>query len=302
MPTPADGAPQSPGVGRSTDEVPPGKTASMRAGEPPNLQLRVLSSIVMIAVAVLALWAGVVPFGLLVLAVAVILSWEWGQVVRGVAADSGFLIHAGAVTAAVFIALIGAPLLALAALVAGAIVLVGGSQGDHPLLSAAGVGYAGGAALSLIWFRGDAALGTAAVLFLFMVVWVNDTMAFVVGRRIGKAKLWPSISPNKTWAGFIGGIVSSGLAALLFSHAIPGASAVRLAILGVVLAAVAVAGDLAESALKRRFGVKDTSAIIPGHGGVMDRMDGIVAVAGAAAVLALVTAGRSPASSLLIGG
>lgn len=265
-----------------------------------GLRQRILSAIVMIAVSVGATLAGSLPFAILLLVIALLVSLEWGQLVgsRGLA----FAVHAAAVAAAVILSLLGFPLLACLAVFAGAIVLAGGAYGPNPLLSAAGVLYAGIPVVALFWFRADPAYGLMAVLFLFLMVWTNDTMAFVVGKSIGRIKLWPSISPKKTWEGFAGGIFFSGLAGCLFAFALPGASPVRLAVIGGLLGAVAVAGDLAESALKRRFGVKDTGAMIPGHGGVMDRMDGIVAVAVVAAVAALAIGGRSPSMALLVGG
>lgn len=265
-----------------------------------GLRLRIVSAVVMIAVSLGATLAGALPFAILLLIIALLVSLEWGQLVgsRGTA----FAIQAMAVAAAVLLALLGFPLLACLAVCAGAIVLAGGAYGPNPLLSAAGVVYAGAPAVALLWFRADPAYGLLAVLFLFLMVWTNDTMAFVVGKSIGRIKLWPSISPKKTWEGFAGGVLFAGLAGWLFALALPGASPVRLAVVGGLLGAVAVAGDLVESALKRRFGVKDTGDMIPGHGGVMDRMDGIVAVAIAAAVAALAIGGRSPSAALLIGG
>lgn len=267
----------------------------------PNLNRRIGSSVVMIATAVLLTLAGSGPFALLVLAVALLLSWEWGRLVRAEVADVPFLVHAGAISVAVGLSLVGWPLLALCALAVGVVILVSRASCLNPGLSAAGVVYAGGAALALIAFRADPAYGVAAVLFLMVSVWTNDTMAFVFGKAIGGAKLCPAISPNKTWAGFLGGIASSGCVGYLFAFALSGASPLRLAVIGVVLGAVAVAGDLFESSLKRRFGVKDVSALIPGHGGVMDRMDGIVAVALVSIAFAIVIGGRSAASALLIG-
>lgn len=282
-------------AGKSPGPLPGNKLVS------PELQRRIASSVVMISAAVLLSWAGGVSFVALVLAVALVLSWEWGHLVRGTTADRGFLVHALAISVAFALAALGWPSAALAALTVGVLLLALGAYGANPLLSASGVVYAGGAGLALIWIRADAALGFLAVLFLFLSVWTNDTMAFAFGKLIKGPKLWPAVSPNKTWAGFLGGLGCSGLIGLVFAFAIPGASSLRLGILGLILGAVAVAGDLLESAIKRRFGVKDASDLIPGHGGVMDRMDGIVAVALFAAGFVLVVGGRSPASALLIG-
>ena len=118
---------------------------------------------------------------------------------------------------------------------------------------------------------------------------------------IGGPKLWAQISPNKTWSGLVGGLVASTVAAALFSLFVAGASPIGLALTGLVLGVVSQAGDLAESALKRIFGFKDASALIPGHGGFMDRMDSIVTVAVAAGLFALAVDPHAPARALLFG-
>jgi phosphatidate cytidylyltransferase len=149
--------------------------------------------------------------------------------------------------------------------------------------------------------RGDEPYGFAAVLLIFAIVWCSDIGAYAAGRLIGGPKLWPKVSPNKTWAGLIGGIAAGCAGALVVHLFAPDASLVRLALTGVTLALVAQAGDLAESALKRWFGLKDASDLIPGHGGFMDRIDSIVAVATAAGLYALVCDPHAPARALLFG-
>src|SRR5262249_12985596 len=144
------------------------------------------------------------------------------------------------------------------------------SLGRNSGFSALGVFYAGLPALALIWLRADAALGLLAAVFVIIIVITSDTAAFLAGRLLGGPKLWPRLSPNKTWAGLIGALVASAIVGAVFSFAVPGGSSTRLAAAGAFLALVAQGGDLAESALKRRFGVKDSGALIPGHGGLMD--------------------------------
>ena len=256
----------------------------------------------MVAVALGLVYAGTMPFALLVLGVALVMSWEWGRLIRGVESDAAFGVHMMAVAIAVALGAVGSPVLALMVLIAGALAVFPLAIGHKARLSAAGVMYAGLPAVALLWLRHDASLGFAAVVFLFLVVWSTDTMAFVFGRMVGGAKLWPAVSPNKTWAGFIGGIASSAALSALYAQLIPGASGMRLAWIGLLLAIVAQGGDLAESALKRGFGVKDASHLIPGHGGVMDRMDGFVAVAISAALLAIAVNAKAPAAALLLGG
>ena len=114
-------------------------------------------------------------------------------------------------------------------------------------------------------------------------------------------KLWPAVSPKKTWAGLGGAIAGAAVAGALFALLVNGASPSRLAVAGGLIAVVAQAGDLAESALKRRFETKDASNLIPGHGGFMDRIDGLVTAATMAAVFAVIVDATAPARALLLG-
>jgi phosphatidate cytidylyltransferase len=161
--------------------------------------------------------------------------------------------------------------------------------------------YVGLPAVALLWLRSDEPFGFTAVLFVFLVVWSSDTAAYAAGRSIGGPKLWPRVSPNKTWAGLIGALAAGAAAGAVFALLEPEADVVRLILLGVGLALVAQAGDLAESALKRLFNLKDASDLIPGHGGFMDRMDSVIAAAVAAALLALAIDAHAPARALLFG-
>jgi phosphatidate cytidylyltransferase len=266
-----------------------------------NLKLRIVSGAVLAAVAFLLAYAGSLPFALLILVCAVVISWEWGRLVRGVTFDLGFFVHAIAVTVAIVLAAAGYAALAVAVLVIAAITLIPLYVGRGARLSALGVFYVGLPAVALLWLRSDEPFGFTAVLFVFAVVWSSDTAAYAAGRGIGGPKLWPRVSPNKTWAGLLGALAAGAAAAAVFAALEPEASAVRLILLGVGLAFVAQAGDLAESALKRLFSLKDASDLIPGHGGFMDRMDSIVAAAVAAALLALAIDPHAPARALLFG-
>jgi phosphatidate cytidylyltransferase len=266
-----------------------------------NLKLRLISGIVLATLAFALLYAGALPFALLVLVCAVVISWEWGRLVRGEAFDLGFFVHAFAVAAAIVLAGAGYAALSVAALIIAAIILVPLYMGRGARLSALGVFYVGLPAISLLWLRGDEPFGFMAVLFIFAVVWSSDTAAYAAGRAIGGPKLWPRVSPNKTWAGLIGALCAGALSGAVIAALEPEAGAVRLVLVGIGLALVAQAGDLGESALKRLFNLKDASDLIPGHGGFMDRMDSIVAVAVAAALLALAIDPHAPARALLFG-
>jgi phosphatidate cytidylyltransferase len=173
--------------------------------------------------------------------------------------------------------------------------------GNRPLISALGVLYTGLPAIALIWIREDVPWGLNAILFLLLVVVATDTFAFLTGRLIGGPKLLERLSPKKTWSGLIGGITAAGVAAALFAWGLDLPDVVRLGLLAVCLGIISQAGDLAESALKRAYGVKDSSNLIPGHGGFMDRMDGIAAAAVAAGLAALFINPTEPARLLLFG-
>lgn len=262
---------------------------------------RVISGLAMGAVAALFTFSGVTAFSVLVVIVALLLSWEWGRLVHGREADVVIAIHVGSAGAAAVLAAFGYVGLGLLALPIGAILAMLLSLGRNSLFSALGVFYAGLPAVALIWLRSDASLGMLAIIFVIVIVIASDTAGFLFGRVLGGPRLWPRLSPNKTWAGVIGALVASSIIGALFWFAVPGASAVRLAATGVVLSLAAQGGDLAESAIKRRFGAKDSGSLIPGHGGIMDRVDGLVAAAAVVGLATFVINVHSPAHALLIG-
>jgi phosphatidate cytidylyltransferase len=266
-----------------------------------NLRQRIVWGAGLALVALAFAYYSLATFALLVLVVALFLCWEWGHMVRGTSADLGFLIHAAAVAAAAGLAASGYAAIGGAVLVTAAIILVPVVFGQGARLSALGVFYVGLPVIALLWLRADEPYGFAAVLLIFGIVWSSDIGAFAAGRLIGGPRLWPRVSPNKTWAGFLGGVGTGALVAALLSLLIADASPVRLAITGLALSLVAQAGDLGESALKRLFGLKDASDLIPGHGGFMDRMDSIVAAAVVVALYALAVDPQAPAHALLFG-
>ena len=151
----------------------------------------------------------------------------------------------------------------------------------------AGVGYVGLALLSLVWLRADPATGRANVLFLLVVVWASDVGAYLFGRWIGGVRLAPSISPGKTWSGTIGGVGVAVLAGLAVSWHWPHGAWSATSVLAVIICLASQAGDLLESAAKRRCGVKDSGRLIPGHGGLADRVDGVLLAAPVMAALGL---------------
>ena len=278
-----------------TDGEPPKAAPNMR-----DVGVRVAAGVAMASVALAVLWAGSLPFAVLVGAVAVIVSWEWGRIVRSADVDAIFVIQAGAVIAAVLLASRGVAGLGLIAVLVAAILSALLAFGERGHMAALGALYAGLPAVALVWLRGADMVGMLAVLFLLLAVWSTDTGAYFAGRRIGGPKLMPRVSPNKTWSGLIGGIVAAGVVGLVFALlANAGLHPGRMTVSAMVLGLVSQAGDLFESALKREYGVKDASALIPGHGGFMDRIDGLAAAAVLAAIFAMAVSIQAPARALL---
>lgn len=266
-----------------------------------HLKTRAASALVLAIVALGANFAGALPFAVLVTALALVMTWEWGRMVRGWPADIVLAVHGAAVLGAAILAGLGLAAFGLGALAAGAILAAPMAWGSGARLSALGVCYVGLPAAALIWLRQNEPEGATAILFIFLVVWIYDTVAFAAGNLIGGPKLWPRVSPNKTWAGLLGGVAASALMGALFAVLALGSAPLWLALCGAAFGAVAQGGDLLESGLKRWRGVKDTSGLVPGHGGLMDRLDSTAAVALAAGLVALAIDARFPARALLFG-
>lgn len=265
-----------------------------------ELSKRLLSGTVFAAAALGLAYAGPLPFAVLVLALALVMSWEWAHVVRGVSLDLTLIIHGLAAVAAIALTTFGLAALGIAVLIIGAIIVAALEFGERPIVSALGVFYVGLPSVALLWLRSSEPMGFLAVLFIVVIVAATDTAAFAAGRLIGGPRLAVRISPNKTWSGLAGGLLAATIAGALFALYV-GVSPGALAATSLVLGLIAQAGDLCESALKRAFGVKDVSNLLPGHGGFMDRVDGIVAAAVAAALAALYVDPYMPAQALLAG-
>ena len=267
-----------------------------------ELQLRTVSAVALGGCALAALFAGPIPFGFLVLLVALVMCWEWGHIVRsGGGMDLTFIVHALTVSAAILAAMFGPAELALGLLAAGGVTLVVLNSDDGPGVSVLGALYVGVPAIALICLRSSQPFGLTAVMFIFAVVWAGDIAAFLGGRQIGGFKLYPSISPNKTWAGLISAVAASIIVGAVFWSYLGDAPLLYLLLCAAGLGVVAQLGDLAESALKRLFRVKDSSDLIPGHGGFMDRMDGIVTAACVGLAVGLLINSEAPARALLYG-
>jgi phosphatidate cytidylyltransferase len=154
--------------------------------------------------------------------------------------------------------------------------------------------------VALLWLRLDPTYGRVAIFWLLFLVWATDTFAYFAGRAIGGRKLAPRLSPKKTWAGLIGGMFGAALVGAVAAIWLDLGSPALLALVSAGLAVVAQAGDILESALKRRAGVKDSGKLIPGHGGILDRVDGLVTAAVAAVLIALLHGSLSPGMGVLV--
>jgi phosphatidate cytidylyltransferase len=241
-----------------------------------DFSVRAASGVVMAVAALGLAWVGGFPFLCFWFAASVGVLWEWHRLIGGERIVPRVVVGAIALLAAASFGLRSEALYVVLALVVGAGATAALTDSQHRFAAAAGVFYGGAIAAGTNLLRGSPEYGIAAVLWLFGVVWGADVMAYVGGRLIGGPKLWPRVSPGKTWSGTVVGVVAGAMigAIVAWLAAPSGASLIRLASLGVLVAAASQAGDLFESALKRRAGVKDSSHLIPGHGGLMDRLDG----------------------------
>ncbi|MFA6279183.1 MAG: phosphatidate cytidylyltransferase [Bdellovibrionales bacterium] len=250
-----------------------------------NLRTRVLSALVMAPLALGAVWLGGWVFALVVLAAMAISFWEWlgltaprftlrGRVVAFAALAFVFLV-AGLVDAGLAAALsIG---------VAVVLAFYDGEQGaltprltGNALWVALGIPYLALSGLSLILLRNDDSYGLASVVYLLVVVWGTDIGGYLAGRLIGGPKLLPQISPKKTWAGLIGGMALATVLGYACERGFGFHPTLSGILLAPALAVIAQAGDFFESWAKRRAGAKDSGTLIPGHGGLLDRIDGLL--------------------------
>jgi phosphatidate cytidylyltransferase len=276
-----------------------------------ELTLRVASALVLaplaVAVAYIGGWSFVAFWG----AAAFGVLWEWDSLVTP--ADRRAAMIAGGASVLLAVVLAGsvpqaADEMQSTRLLAAIVCLLIGSLGTAALAAkrqrawvASGVLYAGVVGVAPVILRIDAGYGFLAIVFLFAIVWATDIAAYFVGRAIGGPKLVPDISPKKTWSGAIGGTLAALIAAIVVAKAGALADLFAIAMLAIMLSILAQAGDIFESALKRRFDTKDSSHLIPGHGGLMDRLDGFMAAAALAALIGLARGGiEGTASGLLL--
>ncbi len=257
-----------------------------------DVRLRLASALVLAPLALALVWLGGPYFALLVILAAAGMGWEWARLTGcGPVPSVGLVMVATtlpSVVAALGMVRAGVVLgLALAALVWAAASRV---RGAAPAWAGLGAAWIALPCLACLWL--DAASGRSAVLWLFATVWASDSGAFIAGRSLGGPRLAPRLSPNKTWAGALGGVLGTALVAAAFAWWL-GATVMLVVPAGIALGIAAQLGDLGESLAKRHFGVKDSSGLIPGHGGLLDRLDGMLAAAALQALLTL-AGGASP--------
>lgn len=243
-----------------------------------NLGLRIASAVVIGPAAVGAAWIGGWPYLVLIAIGVALLALEWGGMSAPVAPTRVSAAVTVAVLAAVFLAYQDQDLLAWTAVAVGAAAaaLVARGVAERPADAAFGVIYIAPAAICLVWLR-STDQGHWWMMTLFAATWAADIGAFAVGSLLKGPKLWPRFSPNKTWSGFVGGLAASSLAGLaMASLRAFDLNLAAAALVGLSVGLATMAGDLWESALKRRFGVKDSGDLIPGHGGLLDRVDGLM--------------------------
>jgi phosphatidate cytidylyltransferase len=268
------------------DEAAPAATAEQGSR---NLFLRVIVAVVLAPTALAIAYAGGWLWTALVTLASIGLYVEWLMIV-GVARERRVVI-AGSVALAISGLCLALGLIdtSLAVLAIGCIAVIGLGP-ERSGWRVAGFFYASAAEVASVLVRLDQVWGFVALILILLVVWVTDIGGFFAGRGIGGPKLWPRVSPKKTWAGAVGGFVASlavsgGFVAFGLGKSGP------VLLLGALLSIASQLGDLFESAVKRRFGVKDSSDLIPGHGGLMDRLDGFVAAVVMAAIFGLLRGG-----------
>ena len=274
-------------VENAASAPPPAPPASGSA-----LGARIASALVMVPVALAIVWYGGPWIAGLAALAAAVMAWEWSRLVGRASSLTDSLLLAGIAAIPVLLGAYIAIWFGLLVGLAGILLQhrLAGSRNAAPIWTAAGLAWIIGPCIGFVWLRSEPA-GTATMFWLLAVVWAIDTAAYIAGKTIGGPKLAPRISPKKTWAGLIGGLLAAILVGLAAALIVGSDKIWQIALLSGALAIVEQIGDMAESFAKRRFGAKDSGSLIPGHGGLLDRLDGMLAVVVAVVVLSLVTGG-----------
>ncbi|KZM48003.1 phosphatidate cytidylyltransferase [Labrenzia sp. OB1] len=282
------------------DPHPPSKKLS-------DLGLRFASAVILGPLVLLIAWLGGLPYAALVLTAAVLFLWEWFSITGTRQISPLALVGQGALVVLALCHVTGHAEIGLAAILVAAFAAFGlGRFSRAGRWSAEGILYSGCALFALLAIR-EGTGGLLFTFFLLFVVWATDIFAYFTGRALGGPKLWARVSPKKTWSGAVGGLMLAaafGVGVVVVAGAWAGPEAKPeaglgdanrnlwiWALLAAALSIVSQAGDLLESAVKRRFDVKDSSRLIPGHGGIMDRIDGLVAAAIFAVLIGVIAGG-----------
>jgi len=265
-----------------------------------NLPLRVASAVVLAPLALITAYLGDWPFALFWGLAALAVLWEWTTLVAGAHHRLMVLTTASAIGAAALVVWLGRPITAMLLVGLGALAALIFAPRERRLWITAGIAYAGSMLLAPMYLRADESDGFFAMTILFAIVWTTDVLGYFAGRAFGGPKLLPKVSPKKTWSGAIAGALGAVIVAVLVAGAFGSFNRPAIAILAVLLSVVAQLGDLLESWVKRQFGAKDTSALIPGHGGVMDRLDGFWAAAMLGCLIGLLRGGFDGAARGLL--
>jgi phosphatidate cytidylyltransferase len=275
-----------------------------------SLRLRIVSAVVLAPAVLACVYAGGWIFLALCVVAAGAVLWEWTSLV-GRHGELRILVPGlGCLLSAALLVGLGWPDTALGVIALGAAIAAlvtvlwrgnGLGRAQSAVWAAGGVIYSGATLVGPALLRRDPQLGLTALLFLFATVWFTDIFGYVCGRAIGGPPLWVRVSPKKTWSGAVGGLIGGVAAGVSVAYA---SGVGKLGIVGVMaflLSVLAQAGDLFESSVKRRFGAKDTGRLIPGHGGLMDRLDGFLVAAIVALLIGIVRQGTAaPAQGLLL--
>jgi len=257
-----------------------------------DLRSRLISALVL-GVAVLVLtFVGGVPFRLLCCVACVIVFDEWSRMTRAKRAGDIYVFARRALFVALVAFFFEYHAVALAIVAASTVFIGIVDRGERKAdWVMGGLVYAAMSGMAPGILRDDGAEGLAVLGLVICTVWATDVFAYFSGRSIGGPKLMPLVSPKKTISGALGGLMAGVLFAATFSYVLTGTVTLLIVILAIVLSVVGQAGDLFESWIKRRFGVKDSGRLIPGHGGLMDRIDGLVVATGVALLVGIAGAG-----------
>jgi len=264
--------------------------------EPGRLRQRVVSALALLPIPLAAVWFGWPWLPLLTAAAAAVMAWEWGRLCQRTGSGAADAVPVRIVLIGVVVAPVATAALAESVFAVGA-ALIGagivywmacGAADIEPRWAALGTLWVALPCVAFLWLAREEVGGRATLLWMLAAVWATDIGAYAFGRTFGGPRLAPRWSPRKTWAGLAGGMLCAALTGAATARILGISSALPLTLLSAGLAVVEQFGDLAESLAKRRFGVKDSGSLIPGHGGLLDRLDGLLAVLPTVALVTLI--------------